>query len=102
MNVSDREVLKEYIEPQDFFKTTHDIETTKSLRPFDRKTPFLKGAILRIFSLLMMLVYIYISFIILQLALFNLIMMGVMFVYFKKLYFFFHSLEFRYDQNYRN
>ena len=49
-----------------------------------------------------MLVYIYISFIILQLALFNLIMLGVMFVYFKKLYFFFHSLEFRFDSNFRN
>ena len=43
MSENDREILKEYLDPQEFFKTAHDIETNDRLRPFDRTTPLCKA-----------------------------------------------------------
>lgn len=65
LNESDKEVLKEYIDPQEFAKTVKEIETNPRLRPFDRKTPFCKALGLRLLALLSLLIYIYVCFIVL-------------------------------------
>jgi hypothetical protein len=57
---------------------------------------------LKILTIILLIIYSYGCFILLQLALFNLIMLGVMLVYFNKLFMFFRAIVFRYDYNYRN
>ena len=57
---------------------------------------------LKLFSIILLLVYTYACLVLLQLALFNLIMLGVMCIYFKKLYYFLHGFELKKDHNYRN
>lgn len=53
-------------------------------------------------SILIVLIYLYVCFLFLQLALFNLIMFGVFIVYFKNLYLFLAAIEYRYKNNYKN
>ena len=98
----DRQIMQDYISFEDFYKTTHEIETSVKLRPFDKRTPCLNTLGLVLMSFIVILIYLYVCFIILQLALFNPIMMGVMYVYFKKVFGFLTAIRFRYDYNYRN
>jgi hypothetical protein len=53
-------------------------------------------------TILILGLYTYVCLMILQLALFNFIMFGVMMVYGRKVYLFFHAIEYRYDYDSKN
>jgi hypothetical protein len=57
---------------------------------------------LMLLGLIVILVYLYLSLILLELALFNIIMLGIMLVYLSKLYFFIFSVAKDLDHKYRN
>lgn len=98
----DVEVLKNYdIDSGDIKRTTEQLELNKNLRPFDRKSPFIRRAGLRFLTILVCLIYSYVCLLLLQLALFNLIFLGIEIIYLKKLYYLMHGVEVRRDYNYR-
>ena len=98
----DKEVMQKYMTVEEFHKTTKEIENSMRLRPFDMRTPCCKRFLLKMLTIIFLIIYSYACFILLQLALFNLIMLGVMLVYFNKLFMFFAAVCFKYDYNYRN
>mmetsp|Transcript_12054 Transcript_12054/g.11927 ORF Transcript_12054/g.11927 Transcript_12054/m.11927 type:complete len:194 (+) Transcript_12054:306-887(+) len=102
MTDQDKEQLKEYMSLEEFHSTTAQIESSVHLRPFDYKTPFWKNLLLKVVTIVLLIIYTYGCFIVIQLALFNFIMIGVIFVYFQKIYNFFQAICNRYDYNYRN
>ena len=78
------------------------IENLPYLRPLDRKTPFLKNLMLSFCAFILYLIYLYIAFLVTQLCIFNIILIGILFIYFQKLRLFVRGLRNRYDYNYRN
>lgn len=98
----EKDLIKEYIPIDVFFATIRQIENNKRYRPLDRKTPLCKKIIINIFCWIILLIYLYIALILLQLAIFNLILLGLLIVYFKKLYSFLSAIYYRYDQSYKN
>jgi len=102
MTERDKEILNDYIDIAELNKTTNAIETNIKLRPFERKAPYCRKKSMSLLTLIVLLVYFYINFIILQLALFNLVMLGVMIVYFRRLYLYLHSIEVSFNQKYKN
>eukprot|EP00347_Sterkiella_histriomuscorum_P021266 403334613 len=100
---NDKKVLENYeISQSDFCQTTQQIELNPRLRPFDRKSPFIRRVGLRLLNILVCIIFAYVALLVLQLALFNLIFLGIEIIYFKKLYYFMHGLEIKQDYNYRN
>lgn len=103
--LSDKDIktLADYkIKQDEFEKTTREIETNINLRPFDLKQPFFRKLGFKLLALFVILIYLYACLILLQLALFNLILLGIMIIYLKKLYYLLFSFEYKQDYNYRN
>lgn len=97
----DKEILNDYIDIDEFYKTTTEIETNLKLRPFERKAPYCRKKGMSLMTFVILLIYAYINFLILQLALFNLVLLGVMIVYFKRLYLYLHSIEVSVNTKYK-
>ena len=73
------------------------METDKQLIPHTARAPCCQRFWIAIFRTLAVLVYMYCTFILLQLALFNLILLGIFVVYLRKLYVNLHNYELRID-----
>ena len=97
----DKDILKFYIHVPEISTTLLTIERSIRYRPFDHKQPILRWLGLKMLTIFFLLAYFYVSLLILQMALFNLILLGVLLVYFKKLNTFCNALELRADRNYR-
>ena len=81
--------------------TLQRIEGNQSLRPFDHNQPIWRWLGIKIFTILVLIIYLYVSLLILQMALFNLILVGIVFVYFNKLWTMMTALELGIDYRYR-
>ena len=99
---ADRKVLGEYVSVEEFEKLLSKIEGNSELQPQEAKTSFFKQFGVWLLRVIFMLAYIYLTFILLQLALFNLILMGIFIVYLRKLYFMTHQYAVRVDYNERH
>jgi hypothetical protein len=60
-----------------FIKMLKDLSTQKYLRPFERSLPWYQKLLFKFLWLVVVLLYLYVCFILLQLALFNLILLGL-------------------------
>ena len=60
------------------------IEKNRNLRPFEKRLPCTRVLLLKLLSLIVLLIYTYVCFILVQLALFNIILIGIMLIYFGK------------------
>jgi len=58
---------------------------TFRLRPFERELPFYLSGLINGAFILLSIIYLYVCLIILQLALFNLIILGIMIIMFRRL-----------------
>ena len=67
-------------------KTIHELETRKELQPFRRDVPILLKWPLILFEAIFLIVLAYAFFLIIQLALFNLVILGILVVFMKKLF----------------
>ncbi len=65
MTDRDAEILVEYLDMEEFKKTTDSIETNLKLRPFERKAPFCRKKGLSFLTFLILLIYFYACFVIL-------------------------------------
>jgi len=95
-------MVKYGVDPVRFTQVTGRIISDINLRPFHKKVPLHRKLVLYLAAILVFLVYIYCSFILLQLALFNLILLGIIIIYMGKLYNQMTKIAFKYDYNYRN
>lgn len=102
LNPKDEDTLQAYLKLDEFLETTRQIESKKSLRPFEQNSPWYRILGLWLISTSVLLLFIYMSLIILQLALFNFIMAGVMVVYLNKLYMGLHAIQYSQDYKYKN
>ena len=96
------EMIKYGVDPKKFTEVTGRIISDINLRPFQKKLPLHRKFVLYLAAILVFMLYIYFSFILLQLALFNLILLGIIIIYMGKLYNQMTKIAFKYDYNYRN
>lgn len=102
MSDADKAVLIKYdIDYKEFQVTTDQIEGSVLFKPFELKQPFIRWFGFRLIYLLLFLIYVYTALILMQLALFNLIIVGVAVVYMTRWITFLYALEHRQDYNYR-
>ena len=102
MSDEDKGVFMRYdINLEEFKKSTKRIEGDVKLRPFDLKPPIWRWMGIKILTLVPLVLYLYGSLLILQMSLFNLILLGIVCVYFSKLWTMLAALERRADISYR-
>ena len=86
MKEKSKAFLKDYgIDESRFNETLQMIEHNKKLKAFERSIPLYRKIGLYTVMLFPMLIATYACFVVLQLALLNIIMLGIMFIYLRKL-----------------
>jgi hypothetical protein len=102
MRQRDQELLRQFnLDLKEFKRTTDAIENDVRLRPYDFKQPTWRWISIRILSILCLLLYIYIALLVLQMSLFNLILVGISIVYLNKVWTLCSAIELKIDQAYR-
>ncbi len=87
MEDEDREILKGYLGENLCLleEMLNRLSKEKGLRPWERSLPWYQKLLYKLSTLFVVLVYLFICFIVLQLALFNIILLGLMVIYLSKL-----------------
>jgi hypothetical protein len=67
-------------------KTIHELQTKLQYQPRKRKMPCWRKTIINIIEIVILLVLLYVFFLIIQLALFNLVIVGIIWVFMLKMY----------------
>lgn len=97
----DEKVLKSYkVDPEVVEGYLREICESKRLRPFERELPLYLSVLINGAFTLVSFTYFYVCFIILQLALFNLIIMGIMIIVFHRMRTFMTETIFKYEYKY--
>eukprot|EP00347_Sterkiella_histriomuscorum_P010814 403374823 len=98
-----RDFLLQYqIDPTQFDRTLRQIEGKCNLRPFENRSPILRRIFFKVLSLIAVLALMYVCFIVLQLALLNLILLGMMLITINKFHNFLSGLEHKADVRFKN
>lgn len=102
LSEKDEEILRNYFEINKFYEYQFEIIQNKNLRPFDKKLPLCTRFLLRvILPVVATVIYSYACLMLLQLALFNVILMGIMVIGLSKIWHFLNKFSFKYEYNYR-
>lgn len=102
LSKEDEAVLQRYeISISEFLGTLRHIEENVHLKPFEFKQPFLRWFGFRILSVILFFGVFYSAFLLLQMALFNLVLVGVFFYYLHRLAKMLNAFEHRQDLTYR-
>ena len=96
-----RELERNKVDFSEFQNTAQQIERDVRLRPFEYKQPICRRIGFRLLSIFCVLVYLYVTLLIVQMALFNLVVLGVVIVYLTRLVTLLHAFEFNQDHAYR-
>jgi len=82
--------------------TFRQLNTNPKLRPFDIKMPWTKKALLNVLAFFLKVLYLLAAFIFLQLALFNVILLGLIIMFFFKVNYYFDEFIIKKEYNYQN
>ena len=103
LSENDKKVLLDYnVLENEFLSTTKKIEREKRLRPWEVKMPVCYKIGLGFLGLLVIAIYLYCSLIFLELALFNVILLGILLVGLSKVYYTIFAFMRDLDEKYRN
>lgn len=86
---------------EDIKKTANIIEADINLRPFEKKYPIFKWLGFRLVTILSIVFILYFTLLLIQLALFNIIMLVVAALYINKIYLFMIGYEVKREFNYK-
>ena len=101
-NDEEQSLLTFNVSLEEFKRTSNQILADISLRPEDYKFPFYRKAVHLFQRLIVVLLYAYVCLLILQLALFNLVLLGIFIIYFFKLWSLFKEREDKIKYEYQN
>ena len=97
----DKRVFSEYMEPEKLEDTLRQLHENRDLLPQYKRVPCCTKFLCLSLRLIITILYLYINLIILQLALFNLIMLGVMLVWLRKFWGILQAVQFKFEFNYK-
>ena len=84
-----------------YMVTKEALESKIKLQPRKRTCPCYLNLIMILFECILMLLVCYVFFLIIQLALFNLVILGILFVFIKRFYVFLEAIRWKLQFNYR-
>ena len=104
MTPDDREILREYLKDnlENFEIMLDRLSANKAIHPWERSLPLFKKYYLKLAKYLVLTIYVGVCFVLIQLALFNLILLGLMLLYLFKFADLFTAMIIKAEVKYQN